>query len=57
MLKIEKIDIVVLLTALLMLAAYLKLDNAVFLYVFIVLLVADIFFMVKPKKQHAHVEN
>jgi len=50
--KIESIDAVVVLVALLMLAAYLKLQNIVFAYVFILLIAAEIFVQVRHGKKH-----
>ncbi|MEK6887894.1 MAG: hypothetical protein AABX14_03025 [Candidatus Aenigmatarchaeota archaeon] len=55
--KIELIDVVVVLVALLMLAAYLKIQNIVFVYVFILLIAAEIFVQVRHGKKHEVKEN
>jgi len=49
--KFELVDAVVILVALFMLAAYMKLQNIVFVYVFILLIAAEIFVQVRHGKK------
>ena len=56
--KIELVDVMVALVALLMLASFAKLQNIVFLYVFFVLVIAEVlaFFISKKERKKSVAE-
>ena len=55
--KFEVVDAVVIVLALLMLAAYIKLHASAFIYVFAVLIAAEIFVQLRFKKDRREVKE